>query len=94
MQKEKPCCAAAAARMIKKITLSDGCQVGIANLEDLLQEVAGLKLVEAAAIKKELLERTKAHNYVVAPAEEEYATALFAEYERQYAKGLKTRVDL
>jgi len=80
--------------MIKKITLSDGCQVGIANLEDILQEVADLKLEEPAAIKKELLERTKAYNYVAAPVEQEYANALFAEYGRQYAKGLKTRVDL
>jgi len=29
MQREKPCCPAAAARMVKKLTLPDGFQVGI-----------------------------------------------------------------
>jgi hypothetical protein len=80
---EKPCCEAAAARMTKKLTLPDGFQVGILNLESILKEVAELKLSNAEAIKRELLERVKAHNYVVSSAEHEYSVALFREYRRQ-----------
>jgi hypothetical protein len=80
---EKPCCEAAAARMTKKLTLPDGFQVGILNLESILKEVAELKLSNAEAIKRELLERVKAHNYVVPSAEHEYSVALFREYRRQ-----------
>jgi hypothetical protein len=89
MQTQKPCCPAAAARMIRKLSLPDGSQVGIVNLDEILSQVAHLNLVEAAAIKRELLERTKAHNYVEAVVEEDYAKALFAEYEQQYARGPK-----
>jgi hypothetical protein len=86
MQTQKPCCPAAAARMIRKLTLRDGDQVGIVNLDQILNEVAHLNLVEAAAIKKELLARAKAYNYVEPVVEEDCANALLAEYERQRTK--------
>ena len=82
MTAEKPCCAAAAARMIKKLALPDGSQVGIANLEEILREVAALKLVDDDAIKKELLRRVKIYSYVAPAADEEYAEALLKEYKR------------
>ena len=85
MTGEKPCCPAAAARMMKKLTLADGSQVGIANLEDILKEVAGLKLTNGNAIKKELLKKVKIYNYVASSADNEYTEALFSEYKRQYS---------
>ena len=86
MAREEPCCAAAAARMVKKLTLPDGFQVGIVNLDSILKEAADLKLVDADTIKEELLKRVKIHNYVVPSAEDDYAEALFTEYGRQFGK--------
>ena len=86
MQSEKPCCAAAAARMVKKLTLPGGFQVGIVNLENILKEVADLKLADDSAIKKELLQRVKIYNYVPPAADNEYSEALLKEYKRQCAE--------
>jgi hypothetical protein len=76
--------------MIRQLTLPNGDHVGIANLDQILREVADLNLVEATAIKSELLQRAKVHNYVEPVVEQQYADALFAEYERRRAKALKT----
>ena len=84
MTDAKPCCPAAAARMVKKLTLPDGSQVGIVNLENILKEVADLKLAEDEAIKKELLQRVKIYNYVAPGAEADYSKALLKEYKQQY----------
>ena len=86
MQREKACCPAAAARMVKKLTLPDGFQVGILNLESILKEVADLKLADDEAIKKELLQRVKIYNYVASAADNDYSEALLKEYKRQYGK--------
>ncbi len=86
MSEQKPCCEAAAARMIKRLTLSDGFQVGIMNLVSIFKEVAELKLTDAMAIRMELLKRVKTCNYVPSSAEEEYSEALFREYKRQSEK--------
>ncbi|MFC1936978.1 hypothetical protein ACFLWY_00290 [Chloroflexota bacterium] len=86
MPPEEPCCPAVAAKMIKKLTLPDGFQVGILNLESILKEVAELKLADAEAIKKELLKRVRIHNYVASGAEDDYSEALFKEYGRQFGK--------
>jgi len=85
MESQKPCCAAAAARMIKKLALPGG-EVGIVNLESILKAVADLKLADSEAIKKELLQRVKIHNYVPASAESDYSNALFGEYKRLLGK--------
>jgi hypothetical protein len=85
MTGEKPCCAAAAARMIKKLALPGG-EVGIANLEGILEEVADMKLVDNEAIKKELLQRVETYNYVAPAAEADYSKALLKEYKQQYGK--------
>jgi len=86
MTNEKPCCAAAATSMIKKLALPDGSQVAIASLENILKEVAHLKLVDDNAIKKELLKRVKIYNYVAPSADNEYSEALLREYRRQYCE--------
>ena len=86
---EKPCCAAAAARMTRKLTLPDGFQIGIVNLESILKEVADLGLVDTEAIKRELLKRVKIYNYVASGAEDDYSQALFKEYRRQFGDQTK-----
>ncbi len=86
MEKQQFCCAAAAARATKQLTLPDGFQVGIINLDTILREVVELNLTDAEAIKKELLERVKSHNYVASSAEYDYSVALFREYRRQFEK--------
>ena len=85
MESQKPCCAAAAARMIKKLVLPRG-EVGIVNLEGMLKEVADLKLVDDETIKKELLRRVKIYNYVAPGAEADYSNALLGEYKKLFRK--------
>jgi len=81
MTGEKPCCPAAAARMVKKLALPSG-EVGIVNLENILKEVADLRLADDEAIKKELLKRVKIYNYVAPTAEVDYSKALLGEYKK------------
>jgi predicted RecB family endonuclease len=85
MTGEKPCCAAAAARMIKKLALPGG-EVGIVNLEGILKEVADLKPADDETIKRELLERVKIYDYVAPGAESDYSKALLKEYEKLFGK--------
>jgi hypothetical protein len=84
MTGEKPCCPTATARMIKKLALPGGFQVCIANLENILKEVADLRLADDETIKKELLKRVKIYNYVAPSAEADYSKALLKEYKQQY----------
>jgi len=67
----------------RKVTLPDGFQVGILNLDNILKEVVELKLADTATIKRELLERVKKDNFVASGAEYDYSTALFHEYQRK-----------
>ena len=82
MTDERPCCAEAAAGIVKKLTIAGGFQVGIANLESVLEEIAGMKLADDNGIKQELLRRVKIYNYVAPSAEEEYSEALLEEYKK------------
>lgn len=88
MTTEKPqfCCEAAAARATKQLTLPNGFQVGIVNLDTILREVAELNLTDTEALRGELLERVKGYNYVASGAEYDYSTALFRAYRRQFDK--------
>jgi len=86
MEKQQFCCAAAAARATKQLTLLDGFQVGIINLDAILREVVELNLTDVETIKKELLDRVKSHNYVASSAEYDYSVAPFREYRRQFEK--------
>ncbi len=80
---EKPCCAAAVAGMVQRLTLTDGLQVGILHLDNIIKDVADLKLTDVETIKGELLNRVKIHSYVAPVAETDYSAALFQEYSRQ-----------
>ena len=62
--------------IIKKLTLPEGLRVGISNLDNILREVAGLKITDTNTIKAELLGRVKTYNYVPSSAEYEYSAAL------------------
>ena len=86
MSEQRACCAAAASGVVKKLTLRDGFQVGIWNLDNILKEVADLNLVDAKTIKEELLKRVKIHNYLASGAETDYSAALFQEYRRQFGE--------
>ena len=73
-------------RTLKKLTLPDGFRVGISNLDTILKEVADLKLTDSMTIETELLKRVKTCYYVAPSAENEYATALFQEYNHKWGK--------
>lgn len=84
MAAEQPCCAPDPAGIVRKLSLPDGFQVGIVGLDMILSAVADLKLVDATAIKAELLKKVAARNYIASGAETEYAQALFQEYTRRF----------
>ncbi len=83
MSEQQPCCADAVARMVQKLTLPNGLQVGILNLDNIIKDVADLKLSDVETIKGELLKRVKIHSYVASGAETDYSAALLQEYRRQ-----------
>jgi hypothetical protein len=84
MPEKKPQHNTNAVKNIKKLTLPDGFRVGIINLDNVLKEVADLKLADTSSIKTELLNRIKTCNYVPSSAEDEYSTALYQEYQRKF----------
>ncbi len=86
MAEEKPRGADSSARTAKKLTLPDGFRVGIVNLDNILKDVADLKLTDTQTIKTEILKRVKTCNYVPSSAENEYSAALFQEYQRKWGK--------
>ena len=91
---EKPLGDADAAKIVKKVTLPDGFRVGILNLDNILKEVADLKLTDARTIETELLKRVKTCNYVASSAENEYAKALFQEYNRKWGKSEAPKTEI
>ncbi len=76
------CCASDPGKAARKLTLPDGFQVGIINFEQILKEVAELKLTDSTAIEAALLKRTAVYNYIPSSAESEYAAALYKEYKQ------------
>jgi hypothetical protein len=74
---------------ITRLEFSDGTWVSVFSLDQILRQVADLNLSDNALIKKELLERVKASNYLPRSAEEKYAEALFNEYKSKNGKSEK-----
>ncbi|UCC16555.1 MAG: hypothetical protein JSU58_09330 [Dehalococcoidales bacterium] len=70
---------------IRKITLPDGLQVGIRDLDNILQEIADLSLSDTEDIGKELIDRIKTCNYVATGAEKDYVSALIHEYQKKFS---------
>ncbi|MFA5311874.1 MAG: hypothetical protein WC375_00990 [Methanomassiliicoccales archaeon] len=80
---EKPCCAAAAARKIKHVHISDS-EVGLVSLDEIMNEVKELELNEGSDIGKALLKRVKIYNYVPSSTQQEYEIGLLNEYYRRF----------
>ncbi len=58
----------------------NGKDVGIADLDNIMNEVIALNLNDDAQISKELLERVKDRDFVPSSVEKEYSRALLEEY--------------
>lgn len=81
-EKEKPCCAAEALRCIRQVDLG-GITVGLAMLDEIIDEMRELQPASRDALADELMKRVKIYNYVPASAEDRYREALCREYERR-----------
>lgn len=82
------CCVPDSAGSVKKLTLPDGFRIGIVGLDNILNEVNGLNLVDAEAVREELIKKVAAHNYIPSDKETDYSAALLQEYKRKFG-GLK-----
>jgi len=60
-----------------------GIAVGLAMLDDAIDEVREMHLAGADAVADELLKKIKIYNYVPRTAEAAYRTALLGEYEKK-----------
>ena len=79
--KEKPCCAAEAVRKIKPITI-DGNDVGVAYLDQIINEVKAMGLHQESDIRTALLKRAMIYNYVPPRAMHAYENVLLTEYQK------------
>ena len=79
MERGVPCCAADAARRVRRIGVG-GNQVAIVQLDRILGEVQTLGLEDVGRIAAELLRRAKVFNYIPPGAEDRYAEALLGVY--------------
>lgn len=62
--------------------------VGIAGLDEILEEVRGLRLEDHQAVGAQLLKRVKQTSYVPPSAEESYREALLREYRRSMGEAV------
>lgn len=81
-EKEKPCCAAEALRRIRQVDVG-GITVGLAMLDEIIDEVRELRPASREALADELMKRVKIYNYVPASAEDRYREAVCREYEKK-----------
>jgi len=84
-EKDKPCCTAEALRRIRQVDVG-GITVGLAMLDDIIDEVQGLNLASKDAIAEELLKRVKVYNYIPPAATGNYRVALLREYEKKVTR--------
>lgn len=81
MSIEKPCCPADALRRVKMIPVN-GIPTGITMLDEIIAEVKEMNLTSEQQIKETLLKKVKVYNYIPKGAEEMYAKAIIAEYNK------------
>ena len=81
MPSNKSCCAASAAKMVKKLNIG-GTLIGISMCDEIIAEVSHIGLNDEKEIAKELLKRVKMYNYVTPQAENEYADTMLNEYKK------------
>ena len=86
MGDEKPCCPAAAGRRVRRIWVG-GYQVGIAEMDRIVEEVHAMGLDEDDAIADALVERARVYNYIPPEAVEDYRAGLLGEYRRTHPGG-------
>lgn len=79
---QKPCCATAAAREIKQLMVN-GTSIGLAHLDEVMDEVKKLDLQSDAEIGEALLKKVKIFNYVPSSAGPDYLRALLEDYHRR-----------
>jgi hypothetical protein len=65
-----------------KLKINDK-EVGINDLDDIMNEVIAMKLNDEVIISRELLKRVKDHDFVPSSVEREYERALLEEYHRR-----------
>ncbi|MDW5564338.1 MAG: hypothetical protein SA339_14080 [Methanomassiliicoccus sp.] len=85
MVDDKPCCAAAAARKIKKIMIRDQ-ETGIAQLDEIIAKIRAMNL-DDAEIGRALLKEVKIFNFVPRSQEKDYELAMVKEYDRRKNDG-------
>jgi len=83
---DKPCCAAAAARKIKKVTIN-GQEIGIAQLDEIVARVKAMNLGDEEAIGRALMKDVKIYNYIPTSKEMDYKLAMMREYARRGSNG-------
>jgi len=81
MAADKPCCPADALRRIRMLPVN-GIPTGITMLDEIIAEVKEMKLTSVQQIKETLLKKVKVYNYISKGAEEMYANAIVAEYNK------------
>jgi len=81
MALDKPCCQADALRRVKMIPVN-GISTGITMLDEIIAEVKEMKLTSEQQIKETILKKVKVYNYISKGAEEMYAKAIVAEYNK------------
>jgi hypothetical protein len=79
---QKPCCATASAREIEQL-LVGGRSIGLAQLDEIMDEVKELDLQSDNEIGDALLKKVKIFNYVPSSAAPDYLRALLEEYHRR-----------
>jgi len=84
-KREKPCCAAEAMRRIRRIEVG-GVVVGLAMLDDILEDVIDRGIAGVAAIGDELVRQIKIYNYIPKEAEPLYRAALLLAYQNEVKK--------
>lgn len=83
---DRPCCAAAAARKIKKVVIN-GQEIGIAQLDETMAKVSTMGL-DGDALGRTLLREVKIYNFVPRSKEKEYEMAIVKEYYRRRSDGI------
>lgn len=79
MDRGVPCCAADAARRVRRIVVN-GNQVGMAELDRVLEEVRALAPATDEEARTALLERARVYNYIPQQSDRAYAEALLVAF--------------
>jgi hypothetical protein len=85
MTDDEPCCAAAAARKIRKVLIGSQ-EIGIAQLDEIMTKVSAMGL-DGDVLGRALLREVKIYNFVPRSKEKEYEIAMVKEYCRRRANG-------